>query len=137
MAIDLFASLGASASGLKAQSTRLRIISENVANAGSTGSTPGADPYRRKTITFKAALDATTGVNEVAVDRIGEDGAAFELAYDPSHPAADERGYVKKPNVKPLLEMVDMREASRSYEANLKTLETSRDMLQRALELLR
>jgi flagellar basal-body rod protein FlgC len=134
---DLFASLGTSASGLQAQSTRLRVIAENVANADTTGAAPGQAPYRRKTITFQNVLDENTGTERVEVERIGEDGSPFRLVYEPGNPAADARGYVEKPNVSALVEMVDMREASRSYEANLKTLETSRDMLQRALDLLR
>jgi flagellar basal-body rod protein FlgC len=137
MSSNLFTSLGASASGLQAQSTRLRIIAENVANADTTGASPGEVPYRRKTISFESVLDAATGAQEVAVDEIGEDSAPFPLAYEPGNPAADADGYVRRPNVNTLVEMVDMREASRSYEANLKALETSRDMLQRALDLLR
>jgi flagellar basal-body rod protein FlgC len=137
MSSDLFSSLGTSASGLQAQSTRLRVIAENVANADTTGATPGEAPYRRKTISFQSVLDRATGLQEVTVGEIAEDPAPFQLAYEPGNPAADDDGYVRRPNVNTLVEMVDMREASRSYEANLKTLETSRDMLQRALDLLR
>jgi flagellar basal-body rod protein FlgC len=137
MSSDLFSSLGVSASGLRAQSTRLRVIAENVANADSTGTRPGEAPYRRKTISFESVLDEVTGLEQVEVGEIAPDPAPFPLAYEPGNPAADADGYVRRPNVNALVEMVDMREATRSYEANLKTLETSRDMLQRALDLLR
>jgi flagellar basal-body rod protein FlgC len=137
MSSDLFSSLGVSASGLRAQSTRLRVIAENLANADTTGAKPGEAPYRRKTISFGSVLDQATGLEEVAVGEIAPDPAPFPLAYEPGSPAADADGYVRRPNVNALVEMVDMREATRSYEANLKTLETSRDMLQRALDLLR
>jgi flagellar basal-body rod protein FlgC len=137
MSSDLFSSLGVSASGLRAQSTRLRVIAENVANADTTGAKPGDAPYQRKTISFGSVLDQATGLEEVAVGEIALDPAPFTLAYEPGSPAADAGGYVRRPNVNALVEMVDMREATRSYEANLKTLETSRDMLQRALDLLR
>lgn len=137
MSDDLFRALGTSASGLQAQSTRLRVIAENMANADTTGAAPGEAPYRRKTVTFQSMLDEETGAERVAVEQIAEDPSPFREVYEPGNPAADARGYVLKPNVNALVEMVDMREASRSYEANLKTLETSRDMLQHALDLLR
>lgn len=137
MSTNLFAALGTSASGLQAQSTRLRVVAENIANADTTGAAPGQAPYRRKIVTFESALDELTGVERVGVSQIAEDPSTFRRVYEPGNPAADAQGYVEKPNVNALVEMVDMREASRSYEANLKTLETSRDMLQRALELLR
>jgi flagellar basal-body rod protein FlgC len=123
----LFESLNVSTSGLQAQSTRLRVIAENIANAGATGAGPGEAPYRRKTITFEL----------VGVKKVGRDPSEFRMAYEPGHPAADEQGYVRRSNVNTLIEMVDMREASRSYEANLKSLEMSRDMLGAALDLLR
>ncbi|MEK0084985.1 flagellar basal body rod protein FlgC [Benzoatithermus flavus] len=137
MSNDLFRALGTSASGLQAQSTRLRVIAENMANADTTGAAPGEAPYRRKTVTFQSVLDEESGAERVAVEQIAEDPSPFREVYEPGNPAADARGYVLKPNVNALVEMVDMREASRSYEANLKTLETSRDMLQHALDLLR
>jgi flagellar basal-body rod protein FlgC len=133
----LFAALQVSASGLQAQSTRLRVIAENIANADATGAASGQDPYRRKTITFESALDDAMGVELMGVGRIGRDPSPFPVAYEPGHPAADEEGYVRRSNVDALIEMVDMREASRSYEANLKSLEASRDMLAGALDLLR
>ena len=105
------------ASGMTAQTARLRIISENVANADSTGSTPGEDPFRRKTISFAELIDRDSGATLVEVDRIGRDQSDFRLDYDPSHPAADEAGYVKRPNVEPIIEMANMREASRNYES--------------------
>jgi flagellar basal-body rod protein FlgC len=133
----LFESLNVSTSGLQAQSTRLRVIAENIANAGATGAGPGQAPYRRKTITFEAVLDEASGVELVGVKKVGRDPSEFRMAYEPGHPAADEQGYVRRSNVNTLIEMVDMREASRSYEANLKSLEMSRDMLGAALDLLR
>ena len=98
---------------------RMRVISENLANAQSTGNAPGADPYQRKTITFSSELDRASRASLVKVDRIGHDETPFRVEYDPDHPAADENGYVKLPNVNMLIEMADMREASRSYEADL------------------
>lgn len=122
---------------MKTQGSRLRVIAENMANADSLGKTPGADPYRRQVLTFKNALDRTLGVETVRVDRIVRDPADFELEYDPAHPAADEKGYVKLPNVNTLIELADMREAQRSYEANLKVIEASRTMLTRTIDILR
>lgn len=135
--MDLVDALHISASGMKTQGSRLRVIAENMANADSLGKTPGADPYRRQVLTFKNALDRTLGVETVRVDRIVRDPADFELEYDPAHPAADEKGYVKLPNVNTLIELADMREAQRSYEANLKVIEASRTMLTRTIDILR
>ncbi|MFQ3253006.1 MAG: flagellar basal-body rod protein FlgC [Loktanella salsilacus] len=125
------------ASGMTAQTARLRVISENVANADSTGATPGDDPFRRKTISFSQMVDRDSGATLVEVDRIGRDQSDFRLDYDPSHPAADETGYVKRPNVDPIIEMANMREASRNYEANMNMFEAGRRMRGQMLDLLK
>lgn len=135
--MDLDRALRISSSGMQAQSARLRVVAENIANRDSTGEAPGADPYRRKTVTFARRLDRTAGVETVQVARIGTDPAVFPQRHDPAHPAADERGYVKTPNVNSLIEVMDMREAQRSYNANLAVLETTRGMLTRTIEALR
>ncbi|MCD1265961.1 flagellar basal body rod protein FlgC [Shinella sp. AETb1-6] len=133
----LVASLKVAASGLEAQSTRIRIVSENLANARSTGDTPGADPFRRKTVTFTSELDRLSGSSTVEVSRLGFDEGEFTTEYDPGNPAADEKGYVKMPNVNVLVEMADMREANRSYEANLQSIKQSRDLISATIDLLR
>ncbi|MCR6501038.1 flagellar basal body rod protein FlgC [Shinella sp. CPCC 101442] len=133
----LVASLKVAASGLEAQSTRIRIVSENLANARSTGDAPGADPFRRKTVTFASELDRATGASLVQVERLGEDEGQFSTEYDPGNPAADEQGMVKMPNVNMLVEMADMREANRSYEANLQSIKQSRDLISATIDLLR
>jgi len=133
----LVASLKVAASGIEAQSTRIRIVSENLANARSTGDTPGADPFRRKTVTFSAELDRATNASLVQVSRLGFDEGDFSSEYDPGNPAADEKGFVKMPNVNVLVEMADMREANRSYEANLQSIKQSRDLISAAIDLLR
>jgi flagellar basal-body rod protein FlgC len=135
--MDLMESLAISAAGMRVQGERLRVISENVANVDSVSEAPGGDPYRRKTITFQNALDREMGVNLVKVKKVGLDPSEFTRKYDPSNPAADKQGYVKLPNVNALIELNDMREAQRSYEANLKVIEVSRSMLQRTIDLLR
>lgn len=135
--MDLMESLMISAAGMRVQGERLRVISENIANVDSVSEIPGGDPYRRKTITFRNALDREMGVNLVKVKKVGLDPSEFTRRYDPSNPAADKSGYVKLPNVNTLIEMNDMREAQRSYEANLKVIEVSRGMLQRTIDLLR
>ena len=133
----LSATLKIAGSGLEAQSTRLRIVSENIANARSTGDTPGADPYRRKTVTFGSQVDHASGVELVNVKKLGEDEGKFTEEYDPNNPAADQKGYVKLPNVNMLVEMADMREANRSYEANLQTIKQARDLISSTIELLK
>jgi flagellar basal-body rod protein FlgC len=135
--MDLTDSLKISASGLKAQGTRLRIIAENLANADSTSKSAGGDPYRRKVVTFRNALDRELGVNMVETNRPVMDKTPFDTRYDPTNPGADDKGYVKLPNVNTLIELADMREAERSYEANLKAIEASRTMLQKAIDILR
>ena len=134
---DLSKSLDISASGMRAQGTRLRVISENVANAGSTAVTPEEDPYRRKLVTFGSVLNRELDASLVEVKRVSRDPAEFGQRYEPNHPAADEAGYVATSNVKTMIEMADMREAQRSYEANLKVIEASRSMVQRAIAILR
>ena len=134
---DLDSSMLISAAGLKAQGQRLRVISENIANAGSTALTPDQEPYRRKLVTFGSELDRELGVNLVEVGKTRRDPSEFGQRYQPGHPAADDSGYVKTSNVNTLVEMTDMREAQRSYEANLKVLQAARGMLQRTIDLLR
>jgi flagellar basal-body rod protein FlgC len=137
MSNDLMSAMGSASTGLRAQTVRFRVAAENVANATSTGDTPGADPYRRQTPVFESYLDRQTGVNGVRVKGAIADTSPFPVEYNPSHPAADEKGFVKLPNVSSLVEMADMREAQRAYEANLNIIESSRAMLNRAIDLLR
>ncbi|MBA96755.1 MAG: flagellar basal body rod protein FlgC [Sulfitobacter sp.] len=125
------------ASGMRAQGDRLRIVSENLANSSSTSQVAGGDPYRRKTISFESVMDPKTGAAIVQAATVDRDQTDFTLRYDPSHPAADENGYIKMPNVNPLIEMSNMREAARSYEANLAMLDKARDMRQQLVELLK
>ncbi len=134
---ELNSSMKISAAGLKAQGERLRVISENIANSGSTALTPDQEPYRRKLVTFGSELDRELGVNLVKVGPAGRDLSEFGLRYQPGHPAADDSGYVRISNVNTLVEMTDMREAQRSYEANLKVLQAARGMLSRTIDLLR
>ncbi|WP_137132539.1 flagellar basal body rod protein FlgC [Rhizobium sp. FY34] len=124
-------------SGLEAQATRLRIVSENIANARSTGDTPGADPYRRKTITFGAELDKVSGAQVVSVKKLGTDQSKFVEEYDPGSPAADDKGMVKMPNVNMLIEMADLREANRTYDANLQTIKQTRELVAATIDLLK
>lgn len=133
----LQASMRIAGAGLKAQSTRLQIVSENLANAQSTGSVAGSDPYRRKTVSFDAQMDRLIGASLVSVKDVGTDKSDFRMVHDPSHPAADADGYVKMPNVNMLVEMADMREANRSYEANLQIVKQVRSMVASTIDLLR
>ncbi len=135
--MELYNAMAISSSGMKAQSMRMRVISENLANSETTADAPGADPYRRKTITFKSELDRANGVDKVGVKNIARDQSDFRLKYDPSHPAADAKGYIKLPNVNSLIETMDMREANRSYEANLSSIELSRGMLMKTIDMLK
>ncbi len=135
--VDLVNSMHIAASGMKAQSDRLRIVAQNIANVDSTGETPGSAPYRRKVVTFKNVLDREMDADLVEVSKYGVDKKPFPRQYDPSHPAADENGYVLRPNVNPMLEMVDMREARRAYEANINVVEVSKSMLMQTVNMLR
>ncbi len=134
---NLFSSMRISADALRAQGTRLRVISENLANAESTGQTPEDLPYRRRVVTFQNVLDRSLGGETVRIGSIKEDPSNFSRRYEPGHPSADEEGYVLFPNVNGLVEMMDMRQAQRSYEANLNVIESARSMISRTLELLR
>jgi flagellar basal-body rod protein FlgC len=124
-------------SGLEAQSRRMLVVSENLANANSTGSTPGANPYARKTVSFDSVIDDLSGAKLVKVDRVDVDNKPFRVEYDPSHPAADANGNVKMPNVDMLVELADMRESNRSYEANLQVVKQARAMNSMTIDLLR
>lgn len=138
MAVDpLISSLRVAGSGLESQSARLRVVAENIANAQSTGASAGADPYSRKTITFESELDRASGENLVAVKSIGTDATPFRIEHMPGNPAADANGDVKLPNVDLLFEMADMREANRSYEADLQVIKQTRDMLSQTIDLMR
>jgi flagellar basal-body rod protein FlgC len=134
---DFSRSMSIATSGLRAQSGRMRVISENIANADSTAATPGGDPYRRKVPTFSSELDRSLDAKTVALGRIRPDPSAFRIKHDPGNPAADAAGNVKYPNVNPLVEMTDMREAQRSYEANLNIISATRRMIQRTLDILK
>ncbi len=135
--MDLLKALNISAAGLKAQGTRLRVIAENLANADSTAQRPGGEPYRRRVVTFSNVLDREIGAKKVEVGNIVPDRSDFRRRFEPGHPAADDQGYVLTPNVNTLLEVADMREAQRSYEANLKAIQSSRTMLQQTIDILR
>ena len=135
--MDLTRALIISARGMDVQTTRLRVIAENLANQDTTGSTPGADPYRRKTVTFENRMDHALGAETVRVKEIGRDNGEMPKRYDPSHPAADAQGYVKTANVNSFVEVMDMREAQRSYAANLQVLQVSRGMLTRVIGMLK
>ncbi len=134
---DLQNAMSLAAMGMRAQGTRMRVISENMANAETTSLNPGGDPYRRQLVTFETELNRSNDMKEVRVNDIINDDSAFRIKYDPGHPAADDEGYVKLPNVNTLVEMMDMREAQRSYEANLGIIDMTRSMLTRTIDLLR
>ena len=134
---DFLRSMSIATSGLRAQAGRMRVISENIANADSTAAKAGGDPYRRKVPTFTSALDRTLDAKVVALGRVLPDQSSFRVKYDPSNPAADATGNVKYPNVNPLIEMTDMRDAQRSYEANLNIIGATRRMIQRTLDILK
>ena len=134
---DFARSMGIATSGLRAQAGRMRVISENIANADSTAPTAGGDPYRRKVPTFSSELDSTLEANTVKLGRVMPDTSDFRVKHEPGNPAADAEGNVKYPNVNPLIEMTDMRDAQRSYEANLNVIHTTRTMIQRTLDILK
>ncbi len=133
---ELFKALAVSASGLRAQSQRMRIIAENMANAKSLPQSPDQEPYRRKILTFSNRLDRAVGVDVVKVNKVQFDQSEFKRRYDPSHPGANGEGYVREPNVIALVEAMDMREAQRTYEANLSMISTARAMLMRTIGLI-
>ncbi len=135
--MDIAKALSISARGMDAQTARLRVIAENLANQDTTGSTPGAAAYRRRTVTFENRLDSSLGTETVRVKSIAPDKSVQPQRFDPSHPAADAQGYVRTPNVNSFIEVMDMREAQRSYSANLNVLEATRGMLTRTIELLK
>ena len=135
--MDISRALDISAAGMSAQTMRLRVIAENLANQDTTGSSPGGKPYQRKTVTFANRMDSALGIETVQVGRVGRDQSEFPMRYDPSHPAADARGYVRTPNVNSFIEVMDMREAERSYQANLAVMQSTRGMLQRTIDFLK
>ena len=135
--MDFLKSIAIAASGLRAQAGRMRIISENIANSDSTAPSPGAEPYRRKIPTFQSEMDRTIDAQLVTLGRVKTDPSDFRIKHEPGHPAADESGNVKYPNVNSLVEMMDMREAQRSYEANINVIGASRRMIQRTLDILK
>lgn len=134
---DLTLSKTIASSGMKAQAQRLRVISENLANADSLAKTPGGMPYRRKVVTFRNELDRETGAELVKIGRVSRDRSQLERKYDPNHVAAGADGYVLLPNVNPLVETMDMKEAQRTYEANLNVISVSKDMMTKTLDLIR
>ena len=135
--MDIAKALAISARGMDVQTSRLRTIAENLANQDTTGSAPGAQPYRRKVITFENRMDQALGLETVRVKSISPDKSDLPQRYDPSHPAADASGYVRTPNVNSFIEVMDMREAQRGYSANLNVLEATRSMLTRTIEMLK
>ena len=135
--MDLLKSIAVAASGLKAQSGRMRVIAENIANADSTANVNGGEPYRRRVPTFHTVLDKEIGARVVGLGRVRTDPSDFRSNFEPGNPRADENGYVKLSNVNTIVEAVDMREAQRSYQANLNVVQTARQMVSRALDVLR
>lgn len=137
MSDPLIASTRSATSGLFAQSSRMRVVSENIANASTTGKTPGADPYQRKTISFQSVMDENAGADLVQVDQISRDETPFETQYMPGNAAADSNGMVKMPNVNMMVELADMREASRSYTANTQVIKQVRELVSMTIDLMR
>lgn len=137
MTDPLAATFRIAASGLEAQSTRLRVVSENIANADSTASIPGGDPYRRKLVSFESTFDRALEARLVKLKRITDDERPFRMQHDPAHPAADEKGVVKLPNVDMLVELADMKEANRSYQASLQIYRQARELHAMTLDLLK
>jgi flagellar basal-body rod protein FlgC len=135
--MDFLKSIAVAASGLRAQAGRMRIISENIANADSTASSPGANPFRRKIPTFTSQIDRALDARVVGLGQVRSDPSDFITKYQPGHPAADASGNVKYPNINPLIEMTDLREAQRSYEANINVIGATRRMIQRTLDILK
>ena len=135
--MDFLKSIAVASSGMRAQSGRMRVIAENVANADSTGEKPGADPYRRRIPTFERRFDRELDATMVGMGRLRQDTTAFRTRFEPGHPAADKDRIVKMPNVNSLIETMDMREAQRSYEANLNIITTTRRMISRTLDILK
>lgn len=134
---DFLSSLKIAATGMHAQTARMRVIAENLANADSAGRTPEEEPYRRRIPTFQAVMDDEAGGKSVQIGRLAYDMSDFDSRFEPGHPAADERGYVRYPNVNSLIETMDMREAQRTYEANLNVVTVTRQMLGRTIDILR
>lgn len=134
---DLVKSMHIAASGMRAQSERLKVVSQNIANAESIGTRAGEEPYQRKVLSFKNVMDRKMEIEKVEIGKRGNDESPYALRYEPNHPMADERGYVQYPNVNPLVEMMDMREARRGYEANLNVIEVSKGMLMQTINMLR
>jgi flagellar basal-body rod protein FlgC len=135
--MDFIKSLAIAASGLRAQAGRMRVISENIANSDSTAPTSGGDPYRRRIPTFQSEFDRSLDAQVVALGPVRADSSDFHVKFEPGNPAADAQGNVKYPNVNPLIEMTDMRDAQRSYEANVNVITATRTMIQRTLDILR
>lgn len=135
--MELLKAIRAASAGMHSQTVRLRVVAENLANAQSTATGPGGEPYQRKLVTFRNQLDREMGVETVRVDKVERDPSEFELRYDPGNPAANPDGYVQLPNVKPMIELMDMREAQRSYEANMNAMSAARQMLMRTIELIK
>lgn len=129
--------MATAASGMNTQALRMRVAAENIANASSTAAVAGGDPYRRKLVSFGRMVDRSTGAQLVRMDNIRGDTRDFRTQFDPAHPAADEKGYVKLPNIDPLIEQADMRGASRSYEASISVMQQARALYGKTLDILR
>src|SRR5690606_34484697 len=134
---DFLSSLKIAATGLHAQTARMRVIAENIANVDSAGKTPEEEPYRRRVPTFKAVMDDEAGGKVVQIGRLAYDMSDFQSRFEPGHPAADEHGYVRYPNVSTLIESMDMRQAQRTYEANLNVVTVTRQMMGATIDILR
>jgi flagellar basal-body rod protein FlgC len=135
--MDFMKSLAVAATGLRAQMGRMRVVSENIANADSVAQSPGGDPYRRRIVTFNTVLDRELGANVVELGHIQTDRSDFLVKHEPGNPAANAAGDVKYPNVNPLVEITDLRDAQRSYEANLNVITATRKMIQRTLDIMK
>jgi flagellar basal-body rod protein FlgC len=135
--MDFIKSIAIAATGMRAQAGRMRIISENIANADSTANTPGGDPYRRRIVTFRTELDRQLDARVVALGKVATDSSDFVVRHQPDNPMADAKGDVKYPNVNPLVEITDFRDAQRSYEANINVISSTKRMLQRTLDILK